>query len=78
MKQYLTNLIEEKGFSTDDTINLEGHYGLTWNMLIDFIEQAPEYHKTIRTTLVKIDYMNGDVFRYLTHLAKGMVEACGY
>jgi len=78
MKQYLTNLITEKGFSTDDHINLEGHFGLTWDMLIDFIEQAPEYHKSIRTMLVKIDFQNGDVFHYLTHLAKGMVEACGY
>jgi hypothetical protein len=78
MKTYLTNLITEKGHSIDDHINLEGHFGLTWAMLIDFIEQTPEYHKSIRTMLVKIDFRNGDVFHYLTHLAKGMVEACGY
>jgi len=75
MKKYLTTLIEEKGKSLDDTINLEGHFGLTYEMLVDFICEAKQYHHQIRTTLVKIDFMNGDVFHYLNHLAAGMVEA---
>ena len=78
MKKYLKTLIEEKGKCTDDEITLEGHFGLTYQMLIDFIEQAPEYHKQIRKTLVMIDFKNGDVFHYLKHLAGGMVAACGY
>ena len=75
MTEYLTTLIEEKGRNMDDTINLDGHYGLTYQMLVDFIATMPEYHKTIRATLVKIDFVNGDVFDFLTHLAKGMVAA---
>lgn len=78
MKKYLTTLIEEKGRSIDDEIELEGHFGLTWEMLVDFIQSAPEYHGQIKDTLVKIDFANGDVFHYLTHLAEGMVKACGY
>lgn len=78
MKTYLENLITEKGKRLDDTINLEGHIGLTYQMLVDFIVEAREYHETIRKTLVKIDFCNGDVFDYLHHLAAGMVKACGY
>ena len=78
MTKYLTTLIEEKGRSTDDTINLEGHFGLTYEMLIDYIAGATQYHAQIRSTLVKIDFKNGDVFHYLDHLAAGMVAALGY
>lgn len=80
MRAYLTNLITEKGRELDDEIQIEGHIGLTWEMLIDFICQ-PElsgHHKAIRDTLVKIDFLNGDVLHYLTHLAKGMVAAVGF
>jgi hypothetical protein len=61
-KTYLTTLIEEKGTDLHDEIGLDGHIGLTWAMLVDF----------------KIDFLNGDVFHYLRHLAEGMVAALGY
>ena len=80
ISNYITTLIEEKGFSTQDEINIEGHFGLTWEMLIDFVS-APEmaqYHNQIRTTLVKIDFHNGDIFHYLRHLAVGMLKSLGY
>ena len=75
MKKYLKTLIEEKGKSLDHTINIEGHFGLTYGMLVDFIEEMPVYHEEIKTTLIKIDFYNGDVFHYLQHLAVGMIEA---
>ncbi len=78
IENYLTALITEKGASIHDEINLPGHFGLTWETLINFIGQHPEYHQAIRTTLVKIDFKAGDVFHYLTHLATGMVKAWGY
>ncbi len=79
MRNYLEALITEKGTDLEADINLDGHIGLTYQMLVDFIvEQVPEHHKTIRATLVKIDFLNGDVFHFLKHLAEGMVKACGY
>lgn len=78
MRTYLNNLITEKGQNLDSTINLDGHFGLTYGMLVDFICDAKDYHSQIRTTLVKIDFMNGDVFHYLNHLAEGMVKSLGY
>ena len=80
MKSYLETLITEKGTDLDADINLDGHIGLTWAMLVDFVS-APElkdHHNSIRSTLVKIDFCNGDVFHYLRHLAEGMVKALGY
>jgi hypothetical protein len=75
MKRYLKTLIEEKGRDLDDEIIIDGHIGLTYRMLVDYIHEAKRYHKTIRNTLVAIDFKNGDVFHYLDDLAKGMVEA---
>ena len=77
MKRYLTRLIEEKGRDLDDEINLDGHIGLTYRMLVDYIHEAKTYHKKIKWTLVMIDFKNGDVFHYLDFLAEGMVEALG-
>ena len=78
IRNYITTLIEEKGKSTQSEINIEGHIGLTYEMLIDYIVEFPQYHNQIRTTLVKIDFHNGDVFHYLDYLAEGMVKALGY
>lgn len=78
MKNYLINLIEEKGQSLDSEIQIEGHFGLTYGMLVDFICEAKQYHGQIKNTLVAIDFKNGDVFHYLNHLANGMVKSLGY
>ena len=78
MKTYLENLITEKGKDLNDDLCLDGHFGLTYQMLVDFIVSMPVYHKQIRNTLVKIDFHNGDVFHYLNHLANGMVKSLGY
>ena len=81
MKRYLTRLIEEKGRDLDDEINLHGHIGLTYRMLVDFLDAAHRNNKSrsfaIKRTLIDIDFKNGDVFHYLDFLAEGMVEALG-
>ena len=78
MKTYLVNLITEKGRELDDNINCLneiGHFGVTYEMLVDYIAAAKEYHSQIRKTLVTIDFKNGDIFHYLDFLAKGMIAA---
>lgn len=77
MEKYLKALIEEKGKALDDEIVLDGHIGLTYAMLVDFIVSIPSYHEEIRKTLVMIDFSAGDVFHYLDYLAQGMVAALG-
>lgn len=78
MKNYLETLITEKGISLEAEIKIDGHFGLTWQMLVDFIAEAKDYHNEIKTMLVKIDFLNGDVFHYLNHLANGMIKSLGY
>ena len=70
MRNYMETLIKEKEVKLEDNINLEGHIGLTWQMLVDSISNMPESsQQKIRQTLVMIDFENGDVFLYLRHLA---------
>jgi hypothetical protein len=72
---YITTLIEEKGHSVDEEIVLEGNYGFTWAMLIEVItNNFQENHKQIVYTLIEIDFKNGDIFHFLTYLAKGVAN----
>ena len=77
MRNFLTTLIQEKGAQTDDSMNIEGHIGLTYENLIEFVSQEgmSQHHAAITNTLVKIDFKNGDVFHFLNHLALGMIAA---
>jgi len=80
MREYLEALITEKGVMLDTGIGLDGHFGLTYEMLVDFIVEKASHNekKVIRNKLVKIDFHNGDVFHFLKFLAKGMLESIGY
>jgi hypothetical protein len=79
MRDYLTKLIEEKGKSLETEVHIEGHIGLTYENLVEFLDECPEaIQHQVRTTLVKIDFQNGDVFHYLDFLTKGMVKSMGY
>ena len=81
MKTYLNNLITEKGQDLDSFMPgliedpIFGENMLTYETLIDFIVKNKAYHSQIRKTLVMIDFKNGDVFHYLTHLANGMIKS---
>lgn len=77
IREYLTALITEKGRSVEHGPNIDGHFGLTWQHLIDFIDTVPNNHEEIRKTLISIDFHNGDVFHYLTFLSEAMIKAKG-
>ncbi len=73
---YLRTLISEKGREPDAVLNVEGHFGLTYNHLIEFIENQDQSIKSqIKDTLVKIDFQNGNVFHFLDHLVQGMIKS---
>lgn len=72
---YLKNLIEEKGRSVDDSVIIDGHFGITWQHLIDFVDQMPQdITDPIRYNLIEIDFKNGNVFDYLQYLAESMAK----
>jgi hypothetical protein len=78
MEKYLTTMIEEKGKDIEDYIECledKGHFGITYQMLIDFIVSMPkEIKRQIKKTLIYIDFKNGDVFHYFDYIADGMVN----
>ncbi len=77
MKTYLNNLITEKsGFDMETILDVEGPSGLNCiplGLVVDVILTAPtSEQKAIRTMLVKIDFVNGDVMDYFKHLAQAI------
>ena len=81
MKSYLTNLLTEKGItnSIENEMIIDGHFGLTYEMQIDFICSMPKnIQDQIKTNFVKIDFLNGDVNHFWEYLTKGMLKSLGY
>ncbi|MBP1615968.1 hypothetical protein [Bacteroides ihuae] len=78
--KYLEILLEEKNISSEtNLLENEGNFGLTIQMLIDFIYSMPaNIRKQVENTFRKIDFMNGDVMNYINFLAKGMLKSSGY
>ena len=80
MRNYLETLIEEKGLDLEATIiEVEGEeWGLNiipLGAVVDFILTSGEANqKAVKNTLVKIDFLNGDVMDFFSHVAKFMAK----
>jgi len=74
--KWLDALLGEKGIYMDDMIEVEGPSGLNIMSVEDVVDAmkrtTPAEQKAIQTMLVKIDFVNGDVRRYLRHLAQAI------
>jgi hypothetical protein len=73
MKKWLETLIEEKNIDMQALIEVEGNSGVNimpLQMVVDAVVGAgkPEQAQ-IKNTLVKIDFMNGDIMHFFKHLA---------
>ena len=70
---WLDTLISEKGLDTERRFIVGGPSGensIPLGCLVDAIKAAPSNEQAaIKTTLVKIDFMNGDVCHFFQHLA---------
>lgn len=75
--KYLTTLIIEKGKDPSADLNIEGHIGLSYNHLIEFIDNLKDTNikDNIKNNLVKIDFKNGNVFHFLDYLVDAMVKS---
>lgn len=73
---WIDTLVSEKGLDLEKDIEVEGESGLNWiplQVVIEAIKKAiPAHQKGIKTTLVKIDFANGDVMHFFNHLAKAL------
>jgi hypothetical protein len=80
IRNYLETLLTEKGITLNHTIevksnNIFGNHFIPMEVVIEFIETlSTPVQEQIRKTLVKIDFMNGDVLHYFQFISEGMVQ----
>ena len=78
MKEYLYTLLIEKGYELDEFIEVDYDdlFGPVIMQLIEIVnfilQQDKNIQTTVRKTLVKIDFMNGDVMDYFKYIGKGI------
>lgn len=74
--KWLDTLIEEKGYDTEDLIEVQGPSGLNvipLECLIDAIKAAPAHEQAgIKAMIVRLDFRNADIMGYFRHLAQAI------
>lgn len=74
---WLNTFIDEKQIDREQVLEVEGPvYGTNYipvQCVLDLIlTTAKEEQSAIKDMMVKIDYVNGDIVRYLKHLAQAI------
>jgi len=76
--KWIDTLISEKNINTEKFLEVEGPSGLNMipvAVLVDAIKQASDAEQAaIKTMIVKIDFVNGDVVDYFKHLAQAIAQ----
>jgi hypothetical protein len=74
---WLRTFIDEKGIDRETVLDVESENGtanaIPVGCLLDAMEAAPAHEQHgIKSMIVKIDFMNGDVLHYFRHLARAI------
>lgn len=73
---WIETLISEKSIDTEEYFSVEGESGenmMPYSVVIEAIKKAPaNEQQQIKNTLVKIDFMNGDIRHFFRHLAQAI------
>lgn len=78
--QWFDTLVEEKGIDTEQVFEVDadgvfGNHFIPFYVLREFVCGMPANIKAdIKTTIVKIDFLDGAVENYLQYIAEGMVK----
>lgn len=76
--QWLDTFVEEKGLDLDQTFTVTDgdltHIFSLGAVIGDLKELGPSMKAQIKTTLVRIDFCNGDALHYFKYLANGLVK----
>lgn len=76
--RWLDTFISEKGLDLETVLDAEGPSGTNWiplAVLVSIIKQAPKVEQAgIKTTLVKIDFANGNALHFFRHLARAVAK----
>jgi hypothetical protein len=75
-EKWLDTLVEEKDLDLEHVFEIDGpsgHNYIPLGCVIDEIKATTrEEQKQIKHVLVKIDFVNGDVMRFFSHLAQAL------
>ena len=75
-KTWLETFLSEKGIDGEQVLTVSGPSGdnhIPVGCLVEAMLQAPASEQAgIKTMIVKIDFVNGDVIRYFRHLAQAI------
>lgn len=75
---WLNTFIAEKNIDTEQTLQVEGESGLNMipvGCVIEAIQGTPaSEQQQIKSTLVAIDFKNGDVLHFIRHLAQAIAQ----
>lgn len=75
---YIYKFLEEKNL-LESEMPIDGHIGLTYEMLAEFITNQPTaIQDKIKSMLTRIDFANGDYKHYLHFLGTTMLKSIGY
>lgn len=73
---WIDTFIEEKSIDTEHLLEVDGAMGqnmIPVGCVIEAIKGASKNEQAqIKNTIVKIDFMNGDVMHFFNHLAKAI------
>lgn len=74
--KWLDTFLSEKGIDLEQVVLVQGPSGenrIPVGCIADMMKQAPRQERdNIKNTLVKIDFLNGDVLHYFKHLAQAI------
>jgi hypothetical protein len=75
--KWLDTFLSEKEIDTEEVLEVEASDGtpnhIPVGSLVDLMKSAPAHEQAgIRSMIVRIDFANGDVRRYLRHLARAV------
>ncbi len=75
---WLDTFLSEKGIDAEETLTAEGASGTNWipvGCLVAMMKRAPKHEQAgIKSMIVRIDFANGNVRHYLSHLAKAVAQ----
>lgn len=77
-KKWLDTFVDEKEIDREAILEVEGPSGLNCIpvgcLLEAMFSTTPREQASIKATIVKIDFVNGDVLDYFRHLAQAIAQ----
>jgi len=79
-KTWINTFVEEKGLDMEKRFDVQAPDGTPHSVPVGCVVEAmisagKDEQAQIKTTIVKIDFMNGDVLHFFNHLASGLAAS---